>query len=227
MPRSTASNRPGRPPATSRQAIAAGALRLIDRDGWQKLTVRRLAAELGVGATTLYHHVRNREDLLILLINEQARNVTRPDLSGPPRARIITAATTMHDFLSEWPWATEVLTTDGFIGRLEESSLWMVEAILDAAVECGCSRDRAVDLFRHLWYYTAGELLVRAHSRHRPQDDPATRAAFFTPEDMSALPRLADLGHDWPRLTVRDIYPNGLEAFVDGLLAQAGDVRAD
>src|ERR1700743_625660 len=45
--------RPGRPPAASRAQILAAARELIGRDGWEKLTVRRLAAELGVGTTTL------------------------------------------------------------------------------------------------------------------------------------------------------------------------------
>ena len=42
----TAAGRTGRPPVTSRAEILAAARQLIDRDGWEKLTIRRLAAEL-------------------------------------------------------------------------------------------------------------------------------------------------------------------------------------
>src|SRR5579875_1528408 len=66
----SAHGRTGRPPVTSRPEILAAARRLIDRDGWEKLSVRRLAAELGIGTTTLYHHLRDKEDLLLLLLNE-------------------------------------------------------------------------------------------------------------------------------------------------------------
>jgi len=55
---------PHRPAAGDLLAqILAAARRLIDRDGWDNLTIRRLAAETCIGAT-MYHHVRDKDDLL-------------------------------------------------------------------------------------------------------------------------------------------------------------------
>ncbi|GAA1768843.1 helix-turn-helix domain-containing protein [Nonomuraea bangladeshensis] len=212
--------RTGRPPLTSREQILAAARRIIDRDGWEKLTVRRLAAELGIGATTVYHHVRDREDLLIQLLNQHADQTLSPDLPAEPRERIVAAAVAIHDSLAAWPWAAEVLTTDGFLGRLGESALRMVEAVVAAAVDHGCTPEQAVHVFRSIWYYTVGEILVRAHSEGRqPAGD--GRPAFFAGVDLSHLPRLAALGDQWPALAARDTYREALRAFVDGLLAQA------
>ncbi|HEY3686566.1 MAG TPA: TetR/AcrR family transcriptional regulator [Streptosporangiaceae bacterium] len=228
MPRPDAPNgRTGRPPVTSRAQILAAARKIIDRDGWEKLTVRRLAAEIGVGATTLYHHVRDREDLLIQLLNEYAEQTMRPDLSGGPRERVIAAALAIHDSLAAWPWAAEVLTADGFLGRLDEPALRMVEAIVAGAVDCGCTPEQAVDVFRGIWYYTVGEILVRANSdRRRPgAGPPARREPFFGDIDASRLPRLAAIGDRWPALAARDVYPEALQAFVDGLLARAAAGR--
>ncbi|MER7112076.1 TetR/AcrR family transcriptional regulator [Streptomyces sp. NPDC000229] len=220
MPRPPAPHgRTGRPPVTSRAQILAAARQLIDRDGWEKLTIRRLAAELGIGATTLYHHIRDKEDLLILLLNQHVGQIERPDLPRAPKDRIVAAATAMHDALASWPWAAEVLTADGFMGLLDESALWMVEAIVAGADDCGCTPEEAVHVFRSIWYYTVGEVLVRAHSPHRRADDerPAFREAF----DASQVPHLAAIGDQWPALAARDTYPQGLRAFVDGLLGQA------
>ncbi|WP_133901015.1 TetR/AcrR family transcriptional regulator [Actinophytocola oryzae] len=210
--------RTGRPPLTSRAEILTAARRLIDRDGWEKLTIRRLASEIGVGATTLYHHVRDKEDLLVQLLNHHADQIPRPDLPPEPRERVVVAATAMHDGLADWPWAAEVLTADGFLRRLGESALWLVETILAGAVDHGCTPAQAVDVFRNLWYFTAGEILVRAHSAPRP---PGERPDFFAGRDLSHLPNLAALGDQWPELAARDTYREGLSAFVDGLLAQA------
>jgi AcrR family transcriptional regulator len=217
--------RTGRPPRTSRAEILVAARRIIDRDGWEKLTIRRLAGELGVGAMTLYHHVRDREDLLVQLLNEHVDQRPLPELPAAPRDRIVVAAAAMHDALAAWPWAAEVVTTDGFIGRLSDSALWMVEAILAGAVDAGCTPDQAVDVFRHLWYYTVGEVLVRAHSGDRQA------GAFFSGTagislrwgslDASRQPHLSAVGDRWVALAARDIYPEGLRAFVDGLLARA------
>jgi AcrR family transcriptional regulator len=213
--------RTGRPPVTSRAEILDAARRLIDRDGWEKLTVRRLAGEIGIGATTLYHHVRDKQDLLLLLLNEYAVQIPEPDLAVAPRKRILLAATAMHDALAEWPWAAEALTADGFLGVLDESALWMVETILAGAVEEGCTPAQAVDVFRNIWYLTAGEILVRVHSDRERADGkrPPYGEIDFSRFDPARLPRLAAIGDRWPELAARDTYPEALAALVDGMLA--------
>lgn len=224
MPRPHAPHgRTGRPRVTSRSQILVAARQIIDRDGWEKLTIRRLATEMGIGATTLYHHVRDKEDLLLLLLNAYTDQIPQPDLPSQPRDRIIVAATAMHDALAAWPWAADVLTVDGFVGRLDESALWMVETVVAGAIDYGATPIQAVDVFRSIWYYTVGEILVRAHSAHRRADGepPANRGAFFGNREASQIPHLAALGDQWPTLAAQDIYPQGLRAFVDGLLAQA------
>jgi AcrR family transcriptional regulator len=211
--------RTGRPPVTSRAQILTAAREILEREGWEKLTIRRLAAELGVGATTLYHHVQDKEDLLVQVLDYYAEQIPRPDLPTDPRARIITAATVMHDELAARPWAAELLTADDVMG---ESALWMVEAILDGARECGCTPPQAVDLYRNVWYYTIGEILVRAHSHHRRATDerPTYRDTLFGDLDATRLPNIAAVANHWPELTARDTYAKGLEAFVNGLLAR-------
>lgn len=211
--------RAGRPPSTSRPEILAAARRVIDRDGWEKLTVRRLAGELGVGPTTLYHHVRDREDLLIQLIDEHADRTLRPDLPTAPRERIVAATIAVHDSFTAWPWAAEVLTADGFLGRLGGSAQDIVEAVVSGAVELGCTSEEAVDLFRNVWYFTVGEILVRARTSTRRL--PAG-APFFRDLDPARTPRLAAIGDRWPELAARDTFREALVAFVDGLLARTG-----
>jgi AcrR family transcriptional regulator len=208
--------RTGRPPVTSQAHILAGARRLIDQDGWDKLTIRRLAAEIGVAPTTLYHHVQDKEDLLLLLLSEYANQLPRPELPSEPRDRIVVAAAAIHDALAGWSWAAQVVTTDRLISRLGGSAQWLVETIVAGAIDHGCTPAHAVYVFRSIWYYTVGEILVRANSpRRRPGDEPP---AF--PADAPHLPHLAAIGDQWTPLVARDTYRQGLRAFVDGLLAQ-------
>ncbi|MGP3708237.1 TetR/AcrR family transcriptional regulator [Gordonia paraffinivorans] len=224
-PGSSSGGRTGRPPVTSRAQILAAARAIIDEHGWEKLTIRRLASELGVGPTTLYHHVRDKDDLLIQLLNDHADATVRTPLPEAPRDRIVQAALVIHDSLSSWPWAAEILTTDGFLGRLGESSLEMVEAIVGAAVDHGCTTEQAVVVFRSIWYFTVGEILVRAHSDPRRPAEPELLQGFLSTANPERFPRLAEIGQDWPVISARDTYPWALEAFVDGLLARARDER--
>jgi len=61
-------------PLLSRRGIAEEALKLVDEEGIEALTTRRLAKRLGVEGPSLYNHVRGRDDLLdemTALIDEQ------------------------------------------------------------------------------------------------------------------------------------------------------------
>lgn len=218
MARPASPGRTGRPPRTSRAEIMVAARQLIDQDGWEQLTLRRLAAAIGIAATTLYHHVRDKEDLLIQLLRDYADEIPRPDLPADPRGRILAAATVMHDGLAARPWITEVLSADDLTG---DSALWMVETIVAGAVDLGCSDEQAVDLYRCVWYFTVGEILVRANAARRRierGDRPAYRDVVMAELDPVELPHLAALGDRWPDLAARDTFAHGLAAIVDGLV---------
>jgi AcrR family transcriptional regulator len=61
-------------PLLSRRGIAVEALALVDEEGIEALTTRRLAKRLGVEGPSLYNHVKSRDDLLdemTVLIDEQ------------------------------------------------------------------------------------------------------------------------------------------------------------
>jgi AcrR family transcriptional regulator len=218
MPPATRPGRTGRPPRTSRAQILEAARLLIDRDGWTNLTVRGLAKELGVAPTTLYHHVRDKHDLLRQLLDDRADQLRRPQLSDDPRERIIAAAEGIHGVLAVSPWVVEVLTSDDLVGA---SALWWVETILAGGVECGCTPEQAVELYRSIWYYTAGEILIRAGGARRRAEPhrPAYRDELLRKVDAAELPHLAALADRWPALTTRDTYSRGLRALVDGFLA--------
>ncbi|MEV6286180.1 TetR/AcrR family transcriptional regulator [Kribbella sp. NPDC051770] len=222
MPRSTA-GQTGRPPVTSRPEILAAARRLIDRDGWEKLTIRGLAGELGIGATTLYHHVRDKEDLLLLLLTEYAAQLPRPELPADPRDRIVAAGVLIHDAFAAWPWAAEVLTTDGFIARIGDPALWVVETILAGAADHGCTPEQGVLVFRNIWYFTVGEILVRANTarRHPDADFPPAENSPFTGGGSEHLPYLTAVAPQWGEIAQANTFAQGLTALVDGLLAQA------
>jgi len=63
-PERAPARRRGRPRKLSREGIVTAALALLDREGADALTMRRLGAELGVEAMSLYRHVASRAELL-------------------------------------------------------------------------------------------------------------------------------------------------------------------
>ena len=59
-----------RPALVNRAEIAAKALSIIDEEGLDALSMRRLAEALGVRAASLYRHVATKDDLLHTVANE-------------------------------------------------------------------------------------------------------------------------------------------------------------
>ncbi|MFI2282114.1 TetR/AcrR family transcriptional regulator [Nocardia beijingensis] len=220
MPSSSSQpQRTGRPARISRAEILAAADSVIEAEGVAKLTMRRLATELGCTPMALYHHVRDKEDLLRLLLNEYADQVVWPDLPEEPRERVRVAARAMRDVLAARPWIVEILAADDLLGV---SALWVSESIVDGFVAGGLPLDRAAQAYRVIWHYTAGDLIVRARSARRAAENrPTFRAQVFAELDAETYPRLAALGSDYLSLAARDTYDLGLDALIDGLLRPA------
>ena len=70
----------------SKEAIVAAAIRLMDAEGFDALSMRRIAEELGTGAASLYWHVGSKDGLLDLVFDELIGEVSVPD-PDPPRWR--------------------------------------------------------------------------------------------------------------------------------------------
>ena len=70
----------------SREAIVAAAIALLDRDGYDALSMRALADELGTGAASLYWHVGSKDGLLDLVMDQLIGEVTVPE-ADPARWR--------------------------------------------------------------------------------------------------------------------------------------------
>lgn len=79
----SASKRPGRPRAgqerLSREAILATALRLVDDEGLDALTMRRLASALEVNPMSIYHHLPNKAAVLAGLAELVFAGLELPD----------------------------------------------------------------------------------------------------------------------------------------------------
>ena len=208
---------PGRPPRVSRDVIVKAARRIVDDEGLDRLTMRRLADEVGTTPMALYHHVSDKDALLLLLLEDFAATMQRPRLPADPRQRIVTIFRTLHDGFASCPWIVEVLTSDDLMA---DAALWYVEHVIDAAVGAGLSPRQAVHAYRTLWYYTAGEIILRntAARRRVTNPGPTYRDEIFSHINVDEYPQLAAIANDWAELTARDTYRYGLEALVNGLL---------
>ncbi|NEK57868.1 TetR/AcrR family transcriptional regulator [Geodermatophilus sabuli] len=108
-----ADSRPGPKTTLDVDRIVAAAVALADADGLSALSMRRVAAELGVAAMTLYTHVPGKGELLDLMLDAVLGEL-HPDerllTAGPWRARLEALARANWDFFLRHPWALHVST---------------------------------------------------------------------------------------------------------------------
>jgi AcrR family transcriptional regulator len=83
--------RTGRRRTLDREAVVDAALRVVDAEGLDAVTIRRVAEELGTSGTALYTYVRDKDELVDLLldrvIGEVDVSVVPADLPWPEQVR--------------------------------------------------------------------------------------------------------------------------------------------
>lgn len=202
----------------SQETIVTAALHILDTEGQRHLSMRRLARELSITPMALYHHVRDRHELLLLLVASRSRDRTWPALPEEPRERLLAAAQLLHDVLAQYPFLNEILASPDLLAM---SALWVMEALLDAAVECGLTPEEAAQVHQAIWHFTVGVLLIRTTSRqhHAELTRPTQREQAFATLSPDAYPRVTSLADRWSGLIARDTHREALEDIVEGLLA--------
>ncbi|WP_225725957.1 MULTISPECIES: TetR/AcrR family transcriptional regulator [unclassified Nocardia] len=96
---------PGRRPGYSRARITAAAIAVADQDGLDAVTMRRVAAELGAGAMSLYRYVTGRDDLFDLMIDAVLGEIDLPPApSGDWRADLTLVAERSRAVGLRHPW---------------------------------------------------------------------------------------------------------------------------
>ena len=104
-----------RAPVTRDLAVRA-AVDLADREGIDSLSMRKLARELGIEAMSVYHHVKNKEDLLDGMVDLVLSEIKRPVVGEDWRTVLRNRAESTRTVLTRHPWAISLVdsrTTPG------------------------------------------------------------------------------------------------------------------
>jgi AcrR family transcriptional regulator len=118
-------------PLISRRSALAAALEIIDNEGLDALSIRRLADELGVNGASLYHHFQNKEEILNGAARLALSEVRTPDRSDEDwRVWMARNARRLRDALLDHPGLIPVVIKRGPLGigtSMLESSAALLE----------------------------------------------------------------------------------------------------
>jgi TetR/AcrR family transcriptional regulator, tetracycline repressor protein len=212
--------------ALTRERVVAEALAVIAADGAGALSMRGLAARLGVVPGALYRHVRSKEQLWDLAADGVLAEVdTRagPDLSWAEQVDVL--ARRLRAALEDHPGIAGLLKTRDPLGP---HSLALAEAFLSALQRAGLSARATALAFSLVYDYTLGFALSdRTTVNEQRVHDPATRRqlrAFFRSLPPDQFPVLAALGeHVWAG-NRNQRFTAGLDTLLAGLQAASRQV---
>ncbi len=159
----------------SRAAIVAAALALVEREGFEALTMRGVASALGMGAMSLYRHFRDRDELVAVLLDELLGTIPLALDDGDDwQAQLRQLARAHHAMLRRVPSAIPSFLTTPMTGP---HAARFGEVVLGVLHRAGFADEAAVGSFFTLLALNYGYASFEARRQHpgTPEDPPEER----------------------------------------------------
>jgi AcrR family transcriptional regulator len=231
--RRTAPKRAGaaRAPLSQEQIVDAG-LRIVSEEGIDAVSMRRIAAVLGTGASSLYAHVANKEELLQLMFDRVCGDVPIPEPDP-----------------ENWQEQIKQLVRDGYAAMVAHgdiaravlatiptgpNAMRMSDAMLGTMVAAGIPPQVAGWALDRIFLYMVADAYEGSLYRNRVGSSPEQMAAYFdelTEQIATYYEHLPETRYPYLRAHARALtggtgterFEFGLSLLVDGLSKHIGE----
>src|SRR5262245_12927248 len=231
-----------RRPAYTREQIARTAIAIADAEGFDAVSMRRIAGELGAGTMTLYHYVGGKDELVALVSDAIMAEIIVPEDELPDgwREGLAEIARRTREIFKRHPWIVEHMG-EGDPSATGPSVLRHVEQTFAVTARTGLDLEKQVELSSVVDDYVFGHAMRAYHHAHFGAEDDSDEGvdalvAYLTEqlaagdyphlkaiagEDPAAgLARIGQLTNDEER------FERGLQRLLDGLDAWVEECRA-
>jgi TetR/AcrR family transcriptional regulator, tetracycline repressor protein len=187
-----------------REDIVRAAMRIVTAGGYEELSIRSLAASLGVAPMSLYRHIRDKDDLLDEVVDQLLARTWRPAAAENDwRAWITEAASRLRDFLVSQPAALHVYLRHPVVSP---AAIDRMNAMISVLRRTGIDEGAARSAYGTLHTYTVGFAALEA-----------ARAGWAPgPEDVSSLAR------QLAAYTTTGQFIEGLHYLLEGISSHPG-----
>jgi AcrR family transcriptional regulator len=169
----------------SREQIGATAVEIADAEGFDEVSMRNLARQVGAGTMTLYHYVRNKDELLTLMGDAIMGELVVPDeeLSGKWRDDLSKIARATRQAFKRHPWIFEAMGQPVGSGP---NGLRHFEQSMAAVSELRATPRERIELIGlvddYVFGFTLREVLQEMYEAEGDPDMTESGLAFFESE---------------------------------------------
>lgn len=200
----------------TREKILRAAVRLADRQGLEKLSMRALGRQLGREAMSLYNHVADKDDLLDGIVDLVSAEIALPGGGTDWREAMRVRARSAREVFARHPWAPRLIDTRISSGP---ARLRYLDAVLGTLRRAGFGVGLAIRAFSVLDSYLYGFGRKRTDV---PADSgsPQAAEAFLREFPAGEYPHLAEMATAFatgPGYDEDADFAFGLELILDGL----------
>ncbi|MEV4436552.1 TetR/AcrR family transcriptional regulator C-terminal domain-containing protein [Streptomyces sp. NPDC049555] len=212
----------------TRERIVRAAIAIADEDGIAALSMRTIAARLGVAAMSPYRHVTGKEDLLLLMADAVLAEASYP-VDAPPhwRGRLEAGARTLWALHRAHPWLARIapLTRPVAVPNLIAYSEWMLGALDGHGLAPAAMFNINVLLYSYVQgtavHLEREDRARRATGMSEEQWMDAQSAAFDSLMASGAYPTFTEVigafGEEGYDLDLDEVFELGLTSMLDGL----------
>ncbi|WP_037570028.1 TetR/AcrR family transcriptional regulator C-terminal domain-containing protein [Phaeacidiphilus oryzae] len=216
----------GAPPrrVLNQQAIVDAALEIVDEEGLDALSMRRVAQRLGTGPASLYAHISGKEELLELLLNQVYGELALPGAPDPARWREQAKAllTASRDNLAGHGDLARAALRGGSVTL--PNALRVTEAMLGILRAGGVERQEAAYAMDLLALYTVADAVERALGLRGSADGGPSPATAVNAEGDETNEEYRERVRDYYASLPAERYPI-LRTMADPMVRNVGDER--
>jgi TetR/AcrR family tetracycline transcriptional repressor len=184
----------------SRAQIVNEATKVVAAGRYKDMTIRSLAAELGVAPMSLYRHVRDKDDLLDEVVDRLLARSWKPRADDSDlRAWVAKAAEKLCTFLIAQPAALHVYLNHPVVSP---AAIARMQAMMDVLRQMGADEHEARRAYGAIHTYTIGFAALAA-----------SRAGWHAPEDGHDI----ELGTHLAAYTTPRQFAAGLDFLLEGI----------
>jgi AcrR family transcriptional regulator len=204
--------------------VLQGAVAVADAGGIAALTIRSLAAELGVKPMAVYHHVANKEEILDGIVDLVFSEIELPTIGGEWHSEMRRRAASAREAMRRHPWAIGLVETRTSPGW---ATLKHHDAVIGTLRAGGFSVEMTAHAFALIDAFVYGFALSEATLPFNGPDTVPEVAeqmmAQFSPEDYPHLVEFSVEHVMKPGYDYSQEFEFGLSVILDGLAKSAAD----